>query len=599
MKKLVLIIFSISIFQWVAAQYCGFSDPSVCNSTGMPVTPGLYPPADSFPPFYNNFLSSATIQFRNFDTIIFGNQVLPVYSLKWDTIQNLPPNLCWSTNKVDNTFGRGEAGCIRLSGLACGLTGQYKLSTLVTVDIGVPVETDGDPGGLKYFVRLQNYGDTEIPVDTTQTDSVRFISYGGVCQSLSPPVVRLDADQTVCAGSIVTFNPVVTGGQPPYTYLWQSTGSTIICATCANASVAVTQDSKYRLRVTDAGGGFGIDSVSYTVTGTPYNFQITATQPDVFCAGGTVTISANANDSVSFQWYKNGNILTGLTGNTITVTDSTGAYNLVYVEPGVCKATSNIINLLFYDTTVITIVSSGSDTICVGEAVTLFANASGTGLNYAWLQGDINLSYAEPSLLALTAGQYRVIITNQQWCVDTSAAVLVVASPNFPTALTFEQFVSDTVCNNAAAIALAGGQPLGGYYTGNGVSNGQFDPSAARIGPNFVYYNYTDSTGCGSSVYDTVDVLLCTDVQQPTLNNGIHLYPNPVSGQLTVWSDIFLVGETQLAIYDVTGKKLSVNYQRRAIDMITVDVSFLATGCYSLQIIADGKIITKLFVKVD
>jgi hypothetical protein len=598
-KKPGVIIFFVFVFHGVSAQYCVPRDSFICVAAAVPDSAGLYPPVDSFPSFYNNFLTSATLQFRNFDTILFGTEVLPVYSLTWDTIENLPPGLCWTTSEANNTFAQGAAGCIHFSGLACGPTGQYKLSTLVTLDIGVLVETDGDPGGLGYMVRLQNYDSTNIPVDTTQTDSMPFIPYGGICQTLTPPVVSLGGDQTVCAGSIVTFNPVVTGGQPPYSYLWQSAGSIIICSTCANPSVAMDLDSKYLLKVTDASGGFAYDSVLYTIAGTAYNFQVTATEPDIFCGGGTAAISANPNDSVSFQWFGNGNSLAGETNRMLTVTDSSGAYYLVYTEAGICQATSNIINLLFYDTTAVSILSGASDTICIGAAVTLSANAVGNGLSYGWLVNGSNLNYPAISLSANSGGSYQVMVTNAVGCTDTSVAVLVVASPNLPPALTYDQFIDDTLCNNAVAITLSGAQPAGGYYSGTGVSNGIFNPFAANAGPNFVYYNYTDSTGCGNSVFDTIVVLLCTGIQEVDVQDDITLYPNPGVEQLTVESDILKRADARFFVFDITGKRLAVSYKRIGNNKITLDISTLSPGCYLVQLSVDGEELSRRFVKME
>jgi hypothetical protein len=255
-KRFLFFVVALLMFREVSGQYCGVFDSSACIiDTGAFTAPGLYPRPDSFPPFLNNFLTSTSIQTLTFDSIFFGSEILYVDLLTWDTIENLPPGLCWSTNKLNNTFRPGEFGCIRFSGLPCGPTGQYKLVTLVTVSIdGFPVETEGDAGGLGYFVRLENAGDTLVPVDTTQTDSMLFIPYGGICQALSPPVVNLGPDLTVCTGSIATLTPAVSGGQPPYTFLWQSAGNNIICSTCQNPSVTLTQNSTFIVKVTDASG---------------------------------------------------------------------------------------------------------------------------------------------------------------------------------------------------------------------------------------------------------------------------------------------------------------------------------------------------------
>ncbi|MDB5281781.1 MAG: hypothetical protein JWO06_856, partial [Bacteroidota bacterium] len=139
------------IFQVSQAQYCGNSGSFQCTPVSVSPNPGFYPPVDSFPVFVNNYISTAAFQFRNFDTIVFGNELLNVHALTFDTIDNLPPGLCWATDQPSNTYGNSQNGCITINGTPCGATGQYKLRVIVTVDIGIPVQTDGGPGGLIYF----------------------------------------------------------------------------------------------------------------------------------------------------------------------------------------------------------------------------------------------------------------------------------------------------------------------------------------------------------------------------------------------------------------------------------------------------------------
>ena len=598
-KKSILAILLLSFFFYrSSAQYCGSPDTVTCNATGISDTAGLYPSPIDFPPLLNNFLTNTTIYFRNFDTIFFGNQVLPVYSLKWDTIQNLPPGLCWSTNKTNNTFNRAEAGCIHIRGLACGSTGQYKLSTLVTVDIGIPVETDGDPGGLKYFLRLQNPGDAMVEVDTTQKDSVPFIPYGGGCQNLTPLVVSLGADQTVCAGSIVTFYPQVSGGQTPYTYYWQYSGGSITCPSCENASSTVNQNSTFILKVTDASGAYGYDTINYTVTGTAFNFAVSATQPTTFCGGGSSTITSNAAGGLIYQWYNGNNAIAGETSASLNVIDSTGAYYLVYNEGSVCRATSNIVHLTFFDTTAVTITSLGSDTFCVGGSVSLIANAMGNGLSYNWLLNDSSLGNTSPAIALSNQGFVRVAVTNLAGCIDTSAGVLVVASPNFPPFVSYSQFADDTLCNNAQVITLAGGQPAGGYYSGYGVTDTFFNPANSHAGLNLVYYTYTDNTGCGNSVYDSVYVLICTGISETVAGRTIRLYPNPALDEVIIESEQFSEPTSNVLLYDVTGRAIGTYCKLNTDQSRIFDIHNLSPGCYWFAITINGNRTCKQFIKL-
>lgn len=101
---------------------------------------------------------------------------MSVNSLRFDTIGNLPSNLCWTCNKSNNTYAKLEDGCIKISGTVCSTPGQYKLKFVATMDIGVPIVTDLDLLGLKYYLRIKNNGDADVLVDTGQTTP--FVAYG-------------------------------------------------------------------------------------------------------------------------------------------------------------------------------------------------------------------------------------------------------------------------------------------------------------------------------------------------------------------------------------------------------------------------------------
>ncbi len=180
MKKVIFTLLSFGLLYLNSnAQYCGNSGTSQCTPSGTLTKPGLSPNSDSLPPVINGDVSTTQIQFKNFDTIRFGGQLLTIQTLKIDSIENLPAGLCWATNKTNNTFSNQEDGCIRVSGTACSPPGQHKLRIIVTVNVGIPIQTNADAAGLKYYVRVKNSGDADTQVDTTQTQANPFIAYGG------------------------------------------------------------------------------------------------------------------------------------------------------------------------------------------------------------------------------------------------------------------------------------------------------------------------------------------------------------------------------------------------------------------------------------
>jgi|GEM_PF-5927412 len=65
---------------------------------------------------------------------------------------------------------------------------------------------------------------------------------------------------------------------------------------------------------------------------------------------------------------------------------------------------------------------------------------------------------------------------------------------------------NSSVCVDAAAYVLTGASPVGGTYSGTGVSANNFDPATAGVGPHTITYSYTDGNGCSNSCSFTITV---------------------------------------------------------------------------------------------
>ena len=211
------------------SQYCGHtgnpSGPGQCTPPTTMTEPGLTP-ADSIPPFINGEVSTTVLQFKNYDTIYFGGQALIIQSLVIDSIGNLPSGLCWATNKANNTFAGGENACIKFNGTTCAAPGQYR-AILRAYLPGVPIQEPGE--GLGFFLRVKNSGDADIPVDTTQTSSNRFIAYGLAAQCAAG-----------ITNAIETFNSLTLSPNP--------------CNGKAVVSFFSNKDGTYQQRLTDLTG---------------------------------------------------------------------------------------------------------------------------------------------------------------------------------------------------------------------------------------------------------------------------------------------------------------------------------------------------------
>jgi hypothetical protein len=200
------------------------------------------------------------------------------------------------------------------------------------------------------------------------------------------------------------------------------------------------------------------------------------------------------------------------------------------------------------ETTTYTVtITQGSQT-CTSE-VTINVNQPATSttsvsscLPYTW-NGN---TYAQ-------SGNYTWSGTSSNGCDSTATLNLTVnSSPN----VSFEPD-NTTYCNNSGSVDLSGGLPSGGVYSGPGVSNGEFNPSAAGGGLHPITYSYTNAAGCSSSATVTYEVAVCTGVEaaaQPALE----VRPNPMESSTWVSLKNYTGTDAQfnLLLMDATGREV-------------------------------------------
>jgi len=117
------------------------------------------------------------------------------------------------------------------------------------------------------------------------------------------------------------------------------------------------------------------------------------------------------------------------------------------------------------------VVSCGNDTaLCIDESAFMLYQGSPAGGIYSGT-GVTQAGYFDPSLSGDGAFTITYTYTDLNGCTDScDFQVTVYPLPQMTCP-------DDTgVCISDDPFALGGGLPLGGTYSGNGVSNGMFDP---------------------------------------------------------------------------------------------------------------------------
>jgi uncharacterized repeat protein (TIGR03803 family) len=148
-----------------------------------------------------------------------------------------------------------------------------------------------------------------------------------------------------------------------------------------------------------------------------------------------------------------------------------------------------------------------------------------------------------------------------------------------PPSVTLDLSPIDTACTSMGSIALVGGNPAGGIYSGTAVSGNNFNPSAAGAGTFPITYTYTDVNGCSNTAIDSIYVDICMGIISETKNTGINFFPNPSKNLVTLQS------KSELGLITVYNTLGEIVYQQNSIVAEQqIDLSRQPSGIYILYV---------------
>ena len=133
---------------------------------------------------------------------------------------------------------------------------------------------------------------------------------------------------------------------------------------------------------------------------------------------------------------------------------------------------------------------------------------------------------------------------------------------------------------------LTGGLPVGGEYSGPGVTNGIFDPMAAGLGEHTITYSYTDLSLCTNSASKVIVVTPNIGYYDIRDSEMFYIYPNPNTGSFTLGMKAIPGENVTLQLFDVRNRCL---YERNTINLNndfkeTINIDNLDGGVYYLRI---------------
>ncbi len=280
--------------------------------------------------------------------------------------------------------------------------------------------------------RMDNthFSDAGLAKVATQWNNVLNDNFFGNAQPIPPASLVIIA--TGCPGSNqVTYTP---NGQFS-SVVWEAINDQGQ-AVSTEGGPSITKGSGpalYRAKVRD---GFG--NVSYSgavrVGDAP---SIAATGPTTFCEGGTVNLTVNFENNVSFINQQT-NAVVG--NNRTLVANSSGNFIARYRDVSGCDFNSQAVNIQVNKNPTAPVIANDKPTIfCDGDNTTLRANVD--NVRYNWNSGQNS-----KTIDVRQGGNFRLTVTDQNGCTSPqSNEVIVVVNPN-PDTPTISSNGSTTFC---------------------------------------------------------------------------------------------------------------------------------------------------------
>jgi gliding motility-associated-like protein len=306
---------------------------------------------------------------------------------------------------------------------------------------------------------------------------------------------------TCYASNNGAINTTVSGGNSPYTYVWNGGFFT--------QNRTMLASGNYSLTVTDFGG---CSATTTTFVPEPLQLSIATTASPLACTGGptgSVTTTVIGGTGPYSYWWGSGYV----TPNRINV--NAGTYTVTVTDANGCTATASS-TIANYVGMIVT--ATSTNIVCYGANTgsILTSTINGTpGYTYAWSTGATS-----QNLTSLTTGTYHLTVTDSRSCTVTGS--VFVSQPSFP--ITINATVNDVVCNgnNNGSISITptnGSAPYSFIW-----SDGFFTQTRTALTAGNYSVTVTDNKGCtGSSTY-TINqpqpIIISTSVTNETCFGG-------------------------------------------------------------------------------
>lgn len=459
----------------------------------------------------SNWLITPNRTLRNGDVFTFYTRKPTIGTGQTDYPDRLEVRM--STNGASTNVGTGATGLGDFTTLLLSVNPTLvanvypQVWTQYTITIsGLPAPTSGRLA-FRYFVT--GAGSLGSNSDYIGIDQVNYTPYvcptftmttgGALTGAVAGTNYSLALTQT---GALGAPNFAVTAGALP-------PGLTLGAGGTISGTPSATGTFNFTATVSDASGCSGSQNYSITVV-CPSNPISFVSPPSLCDNAGPYTLVEGSPAGGTYSG-------TGVSGGVFDPSSGTQTITYDYTDPYGCSFNSNYTITV---STAPTVTQSNIPATCDNipsislsggsPAGGVYSGTGVTGTDFSPSAGSQTITYT---------------YTDVNGCVNSASTGITV---NTAPTVTLQPFTS--TCDNATSVALSGGMPSGGVYSGTGVTGTDFDPS---VGTQTVTYSYSDANGCSNSASESITVnpaptvafnspvtSLCINHQPLTLSGG-------------------------------------------------------------------------------
>jgi uncharacterized cupredoxin-like copper-binding protein len=300
-----------------------------------------------------------------------------------------------------------------------------------------------------------------LTVRATTANSCSVVSSGITTTVYALPAVSLvssDADNSICAGELVTFT-ATSNIAATYEFF---VGTTLVQsgASATYTSGSLSSGQTVAVRAITANGCSAVSSgITTTVHALPVVFLTSSDADNSICAGESVTFTANSNIATSYEFFVNGSSMQSGASATYTSGSLSSGQTVAVraITANGCSAVSSGITTTVHALPAVSLVSSDSDNvICTGSVVSFSASPLAAAGYEFFVNGISRQSGTEPSFTtsSLSHGQtVTVRVTNSNGCQSTSAGITVTVQT--VTATLSSSDADNRVCAGETVIFMA------------------------------------------------------------------------------------------------------------------------------------------------